>query len=726
MDTKLKNKRLSLIALVLFISLSSLSLLTVLDLLENQSYLQKDNYFQSQQFYNEFSTFVDLIKAVHVDYADYDSWNNAKKIGAEMFAQLQQAREEYLRQVEHELILLYTPKIESAQKAGKQEEAAKLTQAKNAELAKVRQEQQQKIVNEMNEIIASKDQEVKDLWDSLSLRNESIKYYVEDKQNNKVYSNLDRAPSEAELRNDAMYSFRFPANSYQTYPFVDINRTFQVNQWKGVFYIPKKVEGYSQIHSDAIYYASIRERLLKECALLVVSSLAALLTFLYVRKQHVSELPIVAGSTAILRRIPLDVRIVLFVFGSLFTLLFGTVMPFFRLPIDVEQFVTFAFMCLGVAYLMLNGKEALLMMKDKELLRQQWESSLYRKISRLLKASFVNRNVLFKVGLGIVLTIGLGMSLILTLMALDANAEELLLLTVLYGLFYLVVVIPYILRRVGLLNKILRGAQEMAAGNLHTVIEETGSGNLAALAHHMNNIKQGLQQSLESQMKSERMKSELITNVSHDLKTPLTSIINYVDLLKRDNLSQEEVQSYVEVLERKTDRLKVLIDDLFEASRMASGAVELSLEQVNVAALLSQAIAECSDKIDESSLTFRVNIEKQNIYAYLDGKKTWRVFENLISNALKYSLPHTRVYVSLAEQADKVLLTMKNVSAYEIDFDVEEIFERFKRGDKSRNTEGSGLGLAIAKSIVELQGGRLFIEIDGDYFKAIVEFPKHG
>lgn len=264
----------------------------------------------------------------------------------------------------------------------------------------------------------------------------------------------------------------------------------------------------------------------------------------------------------------------------------------------------------------------------------------------------------------------------------------------------------------------------MSAGNMQATIEKIHKGSLSDLAHSLNNIKLGLKHALEEQMKSERMKTELITNVSHDLKTPLTSIINYVDLLKRDNLSAEEIKSYVDVLDRKAGRLRVLIDDLFDAAKMSSGAVELHIEQVNLSALLNQAIAEFSEKIEQSSLKFRVQTEQPKIMAPLDGKKTWRVFENLIGNALKYSMPNTRVLIDLIEKQDEVVLTFKNVSAYEIDFDAQELFERFKRADQSRHTEGSGLGLAIAKSIVELQGGKLLLEIDGDYFKVTVVFRK--
>nr|WP_249866374.1 ATP-binding protein [Paenibacillus konkukensis] len=180
------------------------------------------------------------------------------------------------------------------------------------------------------------------------------------------------------------------------------------------------------------------------------------------------------------------------------------------------------------------------------------------------------------------------------------------------------------------------------------------------------------------------------------------------------------------ILDRKSQRLKVLINDLFEASKMASGAVELTLEDVNVSALLGQALAEYSDKIEAAPLTFRVLIAHPHIRTRLDGKKTWRVLENLLSNALKYSLPGSRVYVALTEDDNHVVLTINNISAYEIDFEVEELFERFKRGDASRHTEGSGLGLAIARSIVELQEGRLQIEIDGDCFKATVTWPKNA
>ncbi len=272
------------------------------------------------------------------------------------------------------------------------------------------------------------------------------------------------------------------------------------------------------------------------------------------------------------------------------------------------------------------------------------------------------------------------------------------------------------------LNKITKGAKDICEGRTSQDIPERRKGALRDLAHSINNMKEGLRNSIENETKSEKMKTELITNVSHDLKTPLTSIINYVDLLKRAQIEPEEARTYVEVLDKKSQRLKVLIDDLFEASKAASGAMQLTFTRVEVMALLRQTLGEAEGRIENANLDFKIGAPKEKIYISADGRKIWRVFENLISNIIKYSLPGTRVYITVREEGGKVYITMKNISSYELNFDPEEITERFKRGEESRYTEGSGLGLAIAKSIVELHGGEFGIEIDGDLFKSTVIF----
>lgn len=254
-------------------------------------------------------------------------------------------------------------------------------------------------------------------------------------------------------------------------------------------------------------------------------------------------------------------------------------------------------------------------------------------------------------------------------------------------------------------------------GNLETDLPVKGKSALAALASNMNALKHGVKTSQQKQVKSERLKTELITNVSHDLRTPLTSIISYTDLLKNPDLTDDERASYVEIIDRKSQRLKILIEDLFEASKMASGSIELIKQKVDVSQLLQQALAEYNEAIGDSGLHFRVTYPDEPVYAVVDGQKMWRVFENLIGNILKYSLENTRVYISMKQSGSQTVISFKNVTKYELSENTDELFERFKRGDSSRHTEGSGLGLTIAKSIVDLHGGQLEIDVDGDLFK---------
>ena len=233
---------------------------------------------------------------------------------------------------------------------------------------------------------------------------------------------------------------------------------------------------------------------------------------------------------------------------------------------------------------------------------------------------------------------------------------------------------------------------------------------------------QGQYQSISN--KSQQMKYELITNVSHDLKTPLTAIITYVDLLKNPELSEEERKSYVETLDLKSQRLKVLIEDLFEVSKANSGNVQMNFMDVDVVKLMKEVRVEMSDKIEQSNLDFRFNLPEEKVILSLDGQRTYRIFENLLNNAIKYAMPFTRVYVGIVNGDSEVVITFKNMSAQELNFDAEHLTERFVRGDSARNSEGSGLGLAIAKSFTELQNGQFDISIDGYLFKVTIRFGK--
>ena len=225
-------------------------------------------------------------------------------------------------------------------------------------------------------------------------------------------------------------------------------------------------------------------------------------------------------------------------------------------------------------------------------------------------------------------------------------------------------------------------------------------------------------------MKSERFKAELITNVSHDLKTPLTSIINYVDLLKMQGLDSPRAPEYLEVLDRKSQRLKKLTEDLVEASKASTGSLPVHLERLGMVQLFQQAAGEFEERFAQAGLTVVPGLPAEELWILADGRHLWRVIDNLLSNCNKYALPGTRIYADVFRRDGRVVLTLKNVSRQQLNMPAEQLMERFVRGDQARSTEGSGLGLSIARSLTELQGGQFGIEIDGDLFKAAVSFPE--
>ena len=297
-------------------------------------------------------------------------------------------------------------------------------------------------------------------------------------------------------------------------------------------------------------------------------------------------------------------------------------------------------------------------------------------------------------------------------------------LIIVYAPLFTFILLPalYIfLRRMGYLNRVMKQTEDMAAGRLTAPIKVKGKSPIARHAENLNDLRKGIELSMKEQAKSERLKTELITNVSHDLRTPLTSIITYTDLLKNPDLTEEEREKYVGILDQKSAKLKTLIEDLFDVSKMASGNVEIIKQRVDLAQMLQQAAGEHEEDFTAAGLDLRVAIHDQPVYAEVDGQKWWRVVDNLLLNARKYSLEGTRVYVSLRTVSGIAEFSVKNVAKYELSENVEELTERFKRADTSRHTEGSGLGLAIAQSIVDLHGGQMKIEVDGDLFKVIVK-----
>ncbi len=274
------------------------------------------------------------------------------------------------------------------------------------------------------------------------------------------------------------------------------------------------------------------------------------------------------------------------------------------------------------------------------------------------------------------------------------------------------------------LQKIKVGGERIAGGDLEYKIDTSYMlGDFKDFSESLNNINEGLQTAVNEKMKSERFKTELITNVSHDIKTPLTSIINYVDLIKKENIENQTVNEYIDVLDRQSGRLKKLVEDLVEASKASTGNLPVNFEVLDVSVLLSQTLGEFEDRLKKAQITPVLRNDGSKVKILADGRHLWRVFDNLMSNVCKYAQSGTRVYLDITSKNGKAYITFRNISKYELKSD-KELTERFVRGDASRNTEGSGLGLSIAKSLVELQNGNLSILVDGDLFKVTVEFKE--
>lgn len=263
--------------------------------------------------------------------------------------------------------------------------------------------------------------------------------------------------------------------------------------------------------------------------------------------------------------------------------------------------------------------------------------------------------------------------------------------------------------------------ETMGSGNMENIIE-CRNAELQELGKNINNIKQGMKKAVEESMKAERLKTDLITNVSHDLKTPLTSIINYTDLLKKEKIENENAKKYIDILEKKSKKLKILTEDLIEVSKISSGNETVNLEKLDLKEMVLQANGEFAEKFEEKNLDVISNLPREAVIMDLDGKKMWRVLENLYQNVYKYSLENTRVYVDLAVH-DNIVFTIKNISKEKLNISPDELMERFIRGDSSRHTGGNGLGLSIAKDLSKLNGGTLKIEIDGDLFVSRLELP---
>ena len=346
-----------------------------------------------------------------------------------------------------------------------------------------------------------------------------------------------------------------------------------------------------------------------------------------------------------------------------------------------------------------------------------WQNSICKGIVGMGRRVYQARNTSRKVLILLVFFLALHIFLIWVLQGLG----------VLMLLVLDVLVLLYLLKDVAGRQTVKTGLANIAAGDLDYKIDLSDlMGNNLEMAEAVNQVAEGLQLAVEKSMKDERMRSELITNVSHDIKTPLTSIINYVELLKREEIDDEKIKGYIKVLESKAQRLKQLTEDLVEASKISTGNIELQLGRIYMQEMIKQACGEFDNKFEKRSLEVVLTMAVEPIIIWADGRRMWRILENIFSNIAKYALAGTRVYIDLRMVKDRAVLMFKNISEEPLNISADELTERFVRGDASRTTEGSGLGLSIAKSLTEMQNGEFEIYLDGDLFKVTLLFELMG
>ncbi|PIC73574.1 HAMP domain-containing histidine kinase [Sporosarcina sp. P17b] len=493
---------------------------------------------------------------------------------------------------------------------------------------------------------------------------------------------------------------------------------------------PQYFEGTIIIPSDAAVLGSLAEEndnfirgKYMIYALWVIGALAlvALFTVMKFRKEWVLE----SRFATMYSRWKIDVKVILLLLtGSIVALyiqsaIYNAMYQLTSLRLGVIGNVIVSFVLLGILFTALLAFQATHLVEQYRksgALERAFRESYSMQFIRDVRDVFSNRSIGIQLSLLLVIFFLAGIGFVGGFM--DPA------LIVIYIFCVLFVAIPALfifVRRAAYLNRILAATNDMAAGHLTQAIPVKGKSQLAKHAANLNNLREGVRVSINEQAKSERLKTELITNVSHDLRTPLTSIITYTDLLKDETLSSEDRAKYVGILDQKSQRLKTLIEDLFEVSKMASGNLEMVKQRVDLNQLMQQALAEHAEEFVKQDLHIRTILPDEPVFAMVDGQKWWRVLDNLLVNVWKYSLPGTRVYVNLQQVGSNARIILKNVARHELGDNTDELFERFKRGDESRQTEGSGLGLAIAQSIVELHGGRMEVEVDGDLFKVTID-----
>ncbi|WP_043930193.1 sensor histidine kinase [Bacillus sp. EB01] len=724
MATKWKNSLVVLAALLLGAGLSG-----IITFLQYSKTYFGNSFFETSDYRAIQGSFIDSLNMLEVNGLTKEEALKQLKVSD---GDIQSARQEKYN-LDTQIRAIYDEyhyQIEEASRSGEKEKAAELEKERDKKISEmerffkddeyVRAILMKQKVKKLETYYANL--EVTTL--ELERGKQAFNYYFEDVLSGKIYTNIS-----TDNMNEAIDKISQESPLYSK----QINTLIYPNGPPGIPFDEKQLSGYIGVAADTPENHPVMAsydhfmKMQKSYYINIIIGFVSLITSLVIFTKL--TLTQERNLSRIFKAIPIDVMVLVSGLATIaFVIsLFDNRHSFFvyvGAPL-IGTFIKSVLIGIPAALIVLLVTALYKRMSDPEFLSKDIKGSLVGKAYHALKEAFLH----WEIGAQILALLAVIVGFI-PITAFIFGRNQYIYIIKHDGLFWVyavllvaiaVPIIYLILKYAGQFNRILVTTEELANGTIGKDLVISGNSPLSRLARNINSVKQEVKESHKEQVKSERLKTELITNVSHDLRTPLTSIITYTELLKMPQLAEEERESYIEIIDRKSKRLKVLIDDLFEASKMASGAIELVKTKVDLVQLLNQSLAEHDEHIQDSGLVFRVSLPEHPVYAVVDGQKIWRVFDNLILNILKYTQEGTRVYLAVRQEGNLAWITFKNISRYELNGNGEELFERFKRGDTSRHTEGSGLGLAIAKSIIDLHDGRMDIETDGDLFKVTIE-----
>ena len=712
MDTKLtKNKVLKdlekyiIIILLIFFSIS---LIRTLREYENFSLYFGDGFYNNNLVKSRFSILDSNLNDYRKLFLDLDG-NRKEDVYKEKIEERKLGQEARIKEAENNIRVLAAEEELSEEEIKKQIEEAK------------------KIIMEEDNSVDDYFNYVREFTNNILYENINIEFFFIDESGAKITnikdSDIEKQIEENNFINDEDYYYMyFPSLK------VKENKNLYSEELEGIynsinydsddlvrFYrIPKELTQGDILYDEFLQRKESSEILNRKMAITSILGILVLIIVFIIYKKRKNDWTNYLED--LLLKIPVDIRALIFIysFNTLKSLIFN-VIPYYENSRYSNEVILKSYIFIILDYYFL--KDIILILNNKRSLSKLLTVKIYKLLKDIAFLKTNKFKILFTISMALLAIICLFVPVFLYW------AHYVIIFSRVFLFMFIVASTTFlvmIFREISILES---KTLEVAKGNYKYDIKDNKIIVLKNIEKNLITIEDGLKEALDKAITSEKMKSELITNVSHDLKTPLTSIINYIDLLKED-ITDEKKNRYLEVLDMKSKRLKVLIEDLFEASKGVSGNMVFEKEDLNIVSLLRQVIGELEEKINQANLNIITKWPEDKAILYLDGRKTFRVYENLINNIIKYSMKNSRVYIDVINNEDDVVVIMKNISAYQIDFTSDEIIERFKRGDKSRSTEGSGLGLSIAKSIVELQGGDFKIEIDGDLFKVITKFDK--